>query len=537
MKKTFTSTTVTRRSGGAWIVLLAAAIILTEVKPMVSVGRAADNTTMGFEAYSQENWNADRKRFGSPVHHVPITGDTIAFYGQDAYHLLVLKDGGWAHLRSKDLLNWEELPMALTKGKPEDADGEYCFTGHIMEHEGTYHIFYPGVNRNHPKGTMQMMHATSKDLINFTKHPEENWGPDGIHYKTREQMPERAGSVEQPTFKDQCVVWNEKEQKWWMFFSASYVKDHNATALAVSDDMIKWTQVPPVKGLAPGDCTDVFKIGEWWYRVSYFTYWRAKDLAGPWSKNDSGVGYDFDTPYFFVPKRCWDGKRHVIMGGVRNYFGKVDHANPLAPHCLAIPREMYADNEGFLGTRPVPEITAVFNKTVLDLATKPKPEIWPLLRSWMPNGGATPSWQYEGTQLVNAKAHREEYSHCSFDVPGDYMLKTQIHTDHKAVLTVGFREQEGDRRSGYKLVINRRTNEIEINGPNDSYPRPVKLDPNKPITVQAFLYGPILECFVNDFHAFTFRNYDYPTGKLSFEVVNGKARIRSLKVNVADDKK
>ncbi len=117
------------------------------------------------------------------------------------------------------------------------------------------------------------------------------------------------------------------------------------------------------------------------------------------------------------------------------------------------------------------------------------------------------------------------------------MLKTQIHTDHKAVLTVGFREQEGDRRSGYKLVINRRTNEIEINGPNDSYPRPVKLDPNKPITVQAFLYGPILECFVNDFHAFTFRNYDYPTGKLSFEVVNGKARIRSLKVNVADDKK
>ena len=62
-------------------------------------------------------------------------------------------------------------------------------------------------------------------------------------------------------------------------------------------------------------------------------------------------------------------------------------------------------------------------------------------------------------------------------------------------------------------------------------------DPNKPITVQAFLYGPILECFVNDFHGFTFRNYDYPEGKLSFDVVNGRARIRSLKVNVADDKK
>jgi sucrose-6-phosphate hydrolase SacC (GH32 family) len=381
-----------------------------------------------------------------------------------------------------------------------------------------------------------MMHATSKDLINFTKHPEETWGPDGIHYKTRDMMPERAESPEQPTFKDQRVIWNEKEQQWWMFFSASPV-DHHWTGLATSKSLKgPWKQVAPVKGLGAGDCTDIFKIGEWWYRVSYFTYWRAKDLAGPWSKNDSGVGYDFDTPYFFVPKRCWDGKRHVIIGGVRNYMGKIDHSNPLAPHCLAIPREMYADKDGFLGQRPVPEITAVFNKTVLDLATKPKPEVSLLLRTWMPNGGATPSWQYEGSQLVNAQAFREEYSHCSFDVPRDYMLKTQIHTDHKAVLTLGFREQEGDPRSGYKLVINRRTNEIQLNSPNDSYLRPAKFDPNKPITVQAFLYGPILEVFVNDFHGFTLRNYDCPTGKLSFDVVHGKARIQNLKVNIPDKK-
>jgi hypothetical protein len=113
MEKKITSK-ATRR---AWIVLLAAAIILAGV----NVGKAADTVTMGFEAYSETNWNSSRKKFGSPVHHVPITGDTIAFYAQDAYHLFVLKDGGWAHLRSTDLLNWEDLPMALTKGKPEDA--------------------------------------------------------------------------------------------------------------------------------------------------------------------------------------------------------------------------------------------------------------------------------------------------------------------------------------------------------------------------------------------------------------------------------
>ena len=221
------------------------------------------------------------------------------------------------------------------------------------------------------------------------------------------------------------------------------------------------------------------------------------------------------------------------MGGVRNYFGKVDHANPLAPHCVAIPREMYADAEGFLCQRPVPEVTAVFNKVVLDLAKKPKPEVVPLYRSWMPNGGATPSWQYEGNQLANAQAMREEYAHCSFDVPKDFMLKAQIQLDPKAVLTIGFREQKGDKKSGYKLVINRRTNEIEINGPNDAYPRPVKLDPNKPITIQAFMVGSILECFVNDAHGFTLRNYDYPDGKLSFDVVGGKARIQKMTVSTA----
>jgi beta-fructofuranosidase len=528
------SAMLTRRRGNSWIVLLSAAILVMPANP----GASAQELTIGLEAYSQAKWSASRKSFGSPVHHVPCTGDTIAFYGKGAYHLFILKDGGWQHIRSKDLLNWEEFPMALTKGKPEDADGEYCFTGHIMEHDGTYHIFYPGVNRKHPRGSMQMMHATSQDLINFTKHPEETWGPDGIHYKTRTQTPERAGSVEQPTFKDQCVVWNEKEQKWWMFFSAQSVSGKfDATPLAVSDDLIKWKQVEPIKGLPVGDCTDIFKIGEWWYRISYDTYWRAKDLAGPWGENDSGAGYKFDTPYFFVPKRCWDGKRHVLIGGMRNYYGEVDHSNPVAPHCVAIPREVYADAEGFLCTRPVLEVTAIYNKAILDLAKKPKPDISPLLRSWLPKGEITPSWKYVGTELVNADAHLNEYSHCSFDVPRDYMLKMQVHVEHKAAFTIGFREQQGDKRSGYKLVINRRTNEVEINSPSDAYPRPVNLKADRPITVQAFMIGSILECWVNDAHAFSLRDYDFPEGKLSFDVVNGRAWIQSMTVITARKKR
>ena len=63
----------------------------------------------------------------------------------------------------------------------------------------------------------------------------------------------------------------------------------------------------------------------------------------------------------------------------------------------------------------------------------------------------------------------------------------------------------------------------------------MKLNPHKPLTVQAFLIGSILECWVNDAYGFCLRAYDFPEGKLSFSVVQGKARMRSLTVSTAGD--
>jgi len=513
------SSTSINWSGGVTVALLTTALLLLGTG--AALGQESDTLMM---------------EFSSPVHHLPCTGDCIPFYWDGVYHLFVLKDGGWQHLRSTDLLNWEELPMALTKGAPEDADGEWCFTGHIMEHEGRFHIFYPGVNRNHPDGSMQMMHATSDDLIHFTKHPEETWGPDGIHYKTKAQSPEQEGSVEWPTFKDQCIVWNEKEQQWWMFISARHVDaKYPACPLAVSDDLINWTQVPPIRSLPIGDCTDVFRIGDWWYRISDVTYWRARDLAGPWSENDSGEGYVFDTHHLLVPKRLYDGTRHILIGGLRSMYGRMEYEGSVGSHCVSIPREVYADADGFLCTRPVAEASSVFSNTVLDLADKPKPDQEPLERAWVPKGETGPeAWDYEGDALVNLGAHHPERAHCSFDVPVDYMLKATVQLDHEAIFTVGFREQEGQPGSGYKLTVNRKTREAQIAGPASVWPREISMSPNEPITVQAFVVGSILECWINDAHAFCLRDFDFPEGKLSFEVVRGRARMLDLTVSVAD---
>jgi hypothetical protein len=233
----------------------------------------------------------------------------------------------------------------------------------------------------------------------------------------------------------------------------------------------------------------------------------------------------------------FDGKRHVLIGGKRNHYGRIERRGTISSLCLAIPREVYAEKEGFLCTRPVAEATAVFNQTVLDLATKPDPDMIPLLRAWLPEGTLIDPWEYQGNVLVNSKALRWERAHCSFDAPDDYMLRATVRLDHQATFTVGFREQQGKRNSGYKLVINRRTDEVEIRSPAAEFPRHVRLNPHEPITVQAFMIGSILECWVNDAHAFSLRAYDFPEGQLSFEVSQGKARIQSMTVSIAGDER
>jgi hypothetical protein len=62
--------------------------------------------------------------------------------------------------------------------------------------------------------------------------------------------------------------------------------------------------------------------------------------------------------------------------------------------------------------------------------------------------------------------------------------------------------------------------------------REVPMPAGRPITFQAFVQRSIIECFVNDGHAFTLRAYDYPKGKVSLTVDNGRAQVEELILKV-----
>ena len=73
----------------------------------------------------------------------------------------------WAHIKSKDFVNWEVLPIAL---KPEDwFDKDGCYSGSAIEKDGKLYLLYTGNVKNNGIREAYQCLAVSEDGINFEK--------------------------------------------------------------------------------------------------------------------------------------------------------------------------------------------------------------------------------------------------------------------------------------------------------------------------------------------------------------------------------
>jgi len=463
-------------------------------------------------------------------------GDVLPFYWNGEYHVFYQAPPpsgvdyvSWGHSVSTDLVNWEILPYAILAGTPEEPDGHGAYSGSVVENNGIFHAYYTGHNpANLEQGPESTLHATSRNLITWTKHPEDIIEADGIHYRSIKQRPIEQQKEAWPEstpgrerFRDPNVFWNEDEGQWWMVLSAIDADTRlNVQGLATSKDLITWKQEKHLLDLPASDCPDVFKIGDWWYCIAHITYHRARTPRGPYEKYGDGF---METPFLSVPQEMFDGKRHLLAGHIIALQGERDSgaAGFSGPGIRSMFREVYADEDGGLCMRPVKEFIDLYDEVVVDLASDPKPDV------------LYGKCDYRNGELACNPTHHYGRTHLSFDTPASYMMKCSIRLFREgATLTVGFREQDGNAQAPYKLHIRPRSNEIEIAGPELAFHRECKIDVYKPITVQAFVQDDFIECFVNDAYAFTFRAYDFPTGKLSFDVTNGDITLQELQVMV-----
>ncbi|WP_167859244.1 glycoside hydrolase family 32 protein [Paenibacillus cymbidii] len=292
--------------------------------------------------------------------------DIIPFYDTGYYHAFYLKgfaDGSgwsrhhtpWAHIRSRDLSAWEELPDALATGTQDAPDGGACFTGSVIRRGERIHIFYTGFSPGHPAGREQIMHAVSEDGIRFRKN-EANpvLRLDDSYYGAGED------------FRDPYVFWNEEEGCYWMLFTAGERRPlcgvrRGVIGLAVSADMERWEFRPPL--YAPRkypslECPDLFRIGDWWYLLfSQFgrtEYRMARSPHGPW-QTPASPHFDAGDYFFYAAKTVFDGNRRFLLGWCGELAGGRDAASALWGGTFVTPRELRQRADGTL-TLECPEI-------------------------------------------------------------------------------------------------------------------------------------------------------------------------------------
>ncbi len=425
-------------------------------------------------------------------------GDVIPFYHQGTYHVFYMRESNWGHIASEDLVNWRILPDAITKGQDSlGADGEGCWTGSIVEHQGLFYLFYTGKNSKDPKGDQKVMMATSKDLVRWVKAPQHTFYADGNIYwnKTMNGSIDDKLDYHHQAFRDPDVFWNEERSEWWMLLHAT-LTDGTAPAMGLytSKDIINWKPSKPLlvyPAEISGDCPFIFPSkGKWFLNFADYHYLTADNLEGPYEETAKA----FDCGDLRVPKIMWDGRRFILVGWILDYHGEVDSGKPNWGGTLCMPRELWTDSLGNEFQRPAQEILTHF-------------------------------------QSIDVRRSEKFVTDQRIDIPADFMFHAQLKAKTpQTTLTVRFPQEVNHLDSGYHLKIDFQSREIELGSHYKSYRRICDFDPEGMVDVRIFMLGDVLECFINDAWAFTMRAYGKRNGDMSISIQDGAINISKYEV-------
>lgn len=162
----------------------------------------------------------------------------------------------WGHSRSKDLVHWESLPIALAPDTKADEDG--CFSGSAIVKDDVLYLIYTGHH-----------YYDDGDPDHFWQNQNLAYSTDGINFTKYENNPIIASTPEDNThhFRDP-KVW-EKDGKYYMILG-SQGKDGVGRAITYrSDDLKDWQylgEIAKANGLTTEgfmwECPDFFELAD-----------------------------------------------------------------------------------------------------------------------------------------------------------------------------------------------------------------------------------------------------------------------------------
>ena len=138
----------------------------------------------------------------------------------------------WGHLKTKDFIRWERLPVAMAPDQEYDAAG--CFSGGAVElPDGRHLLMYTGVQRGRsPEGFIQDIQTQCiavGDGVNYEKYP-------GNPVLTGKDLPEGGSTVD---FRDP-KIWREADGTYYAVAGNRTADTSGSILLYHSQDGFRW---------------------------------------------------------------------------------------------------------------------------------------------------------------------------------------------------------------------------------------------------------------------------------------------------------
>ncbi|CYV46471.1 glycoside hydrolase family 32 protein [Streptococcus suis] len=254
--------------------------------------------------------------FKPQVHLTPETGwinDPNGFiYFRGEYHLFyqfnpyesVWGPMHWGHAKSKDLVNWEHLPVALAPDKDYDKDG--CFSGSAIVKDDVLWLMYTG-HINNEDGTVSQVQNMA-------------FSTDGIHFEKIEQNPVATADglpeeVIANDFRDPKIF--EKDGHYYSVVATKHKDNVGCIVLLSSPNLTDWKfESIFLKGEANQgfvwECPDYFEVdGQEYLIISPMRY-----------QKDGNDFININSNIFVTGHVDWDKKVFVAES-----FKEIDHGH------------------------------------------------------------------------------------------------------------------------------------------------------------------------------------------------------------------
>lgn len=467
-------------------------------------------------------------------------GDVIPFFAEGKYQLFYLHDERrngvagetpWHLISTTDMVHFCEEGEAVSRGTRTNQD-YYAYTGDVIEKDGVYHLFYTGMNpfpafMEEGKPLQSVMHATSKDLKHWTKHPEHTFYASG-------------GMYERHDWRDPYVFWNEEAGEYWMLLAARTKtgpdRRRGCIALCASTDLIEWEVREPF--WAPGlyithECPEVFQMGNWWYLVystfseKFVTHYRmSQSPNGPWIAPNNDT---FDGRGFYAAKTASDGTKRYAFGWIPSKTNSNDNGDWQWAGDLVV-HEIVQQEDGTLKVKLPNGIDKLLNQI------QPS-HLLPVAGEWTQAGGELACKSIESHSFALSESPMPDACKVTFKVSFEAATRgcgLMIRADeedngyyirfeplnNRLVFDCWPRQPQGEFQwqvAGDKPYV------IELE-------RPLSLEPGRDYEVKMVIEDSICVVYIDNLLAMSARIYNRKHGKWGFFVTEGSASFKESKL-------